>query len=99
MKSLNKILKGEWKFDGDKATLTKPNGKIRLHFSSGKVFMVADSASPVTLKITVDGKAQADVLVNKSQLYPLFDSEDYKEHTIDIEIPDAGFEAFTFTFG
>jgi cytochrome c biogenesis protein CcdA/thiol-disulfide isomerase/thioredoxin len=92
-------LEGAWQFSGDSAKLVKPNGKIRLHFSSGKIFMVASSEKPVTLHITVDGKTQADVVVQASQLYTLFDSSDYSEHTIEIEIPDSGFSAFTFTFG
>jgi len=86
-------------FTGDHALLTQPNGKIDLHFSSGKVYMVAASDKPVTLKITVDGVAQPDVTVQMSQLYTLFDSNEYKEHQIEISIPDAGFQAFTFTFG
>ena len=92
-------LSGSWQFNQDHATLVKPDGAIRLHFASGKVFMVAASDKPVTLKITVDGKPQKDVTVQMSELYTLFDSTDYTEHIIDIQIPDAGFQAFTFTFG
>ncbi len=98
--ALNRFaLDGTWQFMTDHASLINPKGKIKLHFSSGKVFMVAAAKKPITLKITVDGIAQPDVVVNMSQLYPLFDSTAYSEHTIEIEIPDAGFEAYTFTFG
>ncbi len=92
-------LGGTWQFTGDHALLTQPNGKIKLRFSSGKVYMVAAAGSPITLKITVDGKVQPDVIVQASRLYTLFDSSVYSEHTIEIAIPDAGFQAFTFTFG
>ncbi len=92
-------IEGQWQFSNENAELIKGPGKIRLHFSSGKVFMVAAANKAVTVKITVDGKAQQPVTINMSQLYTLFDSNDYREHTIDIEIPSAGFEAFTFTFG
>jgi cytochrome c biogenesis protein CcdA/thiol-disulfide isomerase/thioredoxin len=92
-------LGGTWQFAGDHAELTKGGGKIQLHFSSGKVYMVASSAKPITLKITVDGVSQPDVSVQMSQLYTLFDSNQYKDHNIEIDIPDAGFQAFTFTFG
>ncbi len=95
----NFALDGQWQFDGEKATLVGDTGKIKLHFSSGKVFIVAQSGKPVTLKILVDGKPQLDVVVNKSQLYQLFDSTDYSEHTIEITIPSGGLDAFTFTFG
>ena len=61
--------------------------------------MVASSEKSVTIHITVDGVKQPDVTVQMSQLYTLFDSNNYSEHTIDIEIPNAGFKAFTFTFG
>ncbi len=96
-------LEGSWAFYLDKAVLapgSEGSGKIRLHFKAGKVHMVADSGVPLVLKITVDGKPQPNVTVNKSQLYTLFDSDDYGEHTMEIEIPLPGnFEVFTFTFG
>ncbi len=95
----NFAVQGQWQFGDDHAELIKGNGKIRLHFSSGKVFMVAASAKPVTLKITVDGKLQPGVTIQMSQLYTLFNSDNYRDHIIEIEIPSAGFEAFTFTFG
>jgi hypothetical protein len=38
-------------------------------------------------------------MVGSSQLYTLFDSDEGGEHTADISISAAGFEAFTFTFG
>lgn len=95
----NFALQGEWQFGNDHTELTKGDGKIRLHFSSGKAFIVASARKPVTLKIMVDGKPQPDVTVSMSQLYTLFDTKDYNEHTIEIEIPSPGFEAFTFTFG
>lgn len=95
----NFAVQGEWQFGNDHAELVKGAGKIRLHFSSGKVFMVAAAKKPVSINIIVDGKQQSNVTVNMSQLYTLFDSNDYREHTIEIEIPSAGFKAFTFTFG
>jgi cytochrome c biogenesis protein CcdA/thiol-disulfide isomerase/thioredoxin len=95
----NFALAGEWKFGNDHAELTKGAGKVVLHFSSGKVFMVAAADKPVMLTITVDGKVQPNVTVQMSQLYTLFNSNDYREHTIEINIPSPGFRAFTFTFG
>jgi len=92
-------LEGNWQFYADHAALQKPNGQIRLHFSSGKVFVVAASDKPITIKVTVDGKPQPDVTVQASKLYQLFDSSDYSEHILEIKIPEAGFNAFTFTFG
>jgi hypothetical protein len=61
--------------------------------------MVAGSAQPVTVSVTVDGKPQPPVMVQGSQLYTLFDSSDYGEHELELKIPKAGFNAYTFTFG
>mgnify|MGYP001550257143 FL=1 len=94
----NFAVEGNWKFGEDYAEVTKGTGKIYLHFSSGKLFMVASSEKPVTIKLIVDGKPQPDVTVQMSQLYTLFNSTVYHEHNIEIEVPE-GFKAFTFTFG
>ncbi len=95
----NFALGGSWQFFQDHAQLMQPGGSIELHFSSGKVYMVASADQPVTLHITVDGQSQPDVTVQASQLYTLFDSSNYSEHTINITILQAGLQAFTFTFG
>jgi thiol-disulfide isomerase/thioredoxin len=95
----NFALDGFWKFVNDGAVTTKPGAKIRLKFHSGKLHIVAQSQSPLTLSIVVDGKQQPDVIVNQSELYTLFDSAEYTDHTVEITIPGSGFEAFTFTFG
>lgn len=98
--ALNRFqIQGQWQFFPEKAVLTGTQGKIKLHFSSAKLFMVASAPKPITIKIKVDGKKQPDVLVEFSQLYTLFNSSDYSEHLVEIEIPESGFEAFTFTFG
>lgn len=92
-------IEGLWKFDGEKATLTKGPGKVQLQFNSGKVFLVANSERPTTIKTFVDGKLAETITISGSQLYTLFDSEDYSNHLLEIQIPDGGFEAFAFTFG
>jgi thiol-disulfide isomerase/thioredoxin len=93
-------LDGNWQFAADKATLVKGSGKIKLHFSSGRVYFVAESiGQPTTLHITVDGQIQPDVTVGASELYTLFNSNNYKDHQLEIDIPTGGLDAFTFTFG
>jgi cytochrome c biogenesis protein CcdA/thiol-disulfide isomerase/thioredoxin len=92
-------LGGNWTFGRQSVRLNQPHGTIRLHFKSGKLFMVAQSDRPQTVTLTVDGQAQPPVTVAGSQLYTLYDSMDYNDHVIEISIPDAGFEAYTFTFG
>jgi thiol-disulfide isomerase/thioredoxin len=93
-------LDGNWQFAADKTTLITGPGKIKLHFSAGKVYLVAASEDkPITLHISVDGHSQPDVTVNASQLYTLFDSSAYTDHLLEINIPNSGLDAFTFTFG
>jgi thiol-disulfide isomerase/thioredoxin len=92
-------LDGTWKFVSDGAVLTKPNGTIKLKFHSGKAYIVAKSPEAVSVGVTVDGKAQPSVQIGRSDLYTVYDSQDYTDHTIELTIPSAGFEAFTFTFG
>jgi thiol-disulfide isomerase/thioredoxin len=92
-------LVGDWTINPEDATLAKDQGAVVLRFKSGKVYMVASSASPVTLSVSVDGKPQPPLTVEASRLYTLFDSEDYGEHVLEVKIPKAGLRAYTFTFG
>ena len=92
-------LGGQWSFAGDKATLTGPTGEIDLKFHSAKLYFVASSTGPTTLKVTVDGRPQPDLTVDASRLYQLFDSSEYSDHLVRIEASGAGLEAYTFTFG
>ena len=61
--------------------------------------MVASSPNSAKLIIIVDGQNQPSVTVKDSELYTLFDSNDYSDHTIEITVDQSGFQAFTFTFG
>jgi len=92
-------LSGHWALAPEQATLEAPNGRIVLHARSGKIFMVASSRQPVTVAVTVDGTPQPSVTISESRLYTLFDSNDYREHRLTLDIPQAGLSAFTFTFG
>lgn len=97
---LNKFaLQGSWQFTPQGASLVSGKGVIQLRFHSAKLHMVASSGKPAVLTILVDGKAQPSVTVKDSELYTLFDSDDYSDHVIEINITQAGFQAFTFTFG
>lgn len=95
----NFALSGKWKFDQDKAIFLGSQGKIKLHFNSAKVHMVAESSKAQTILVKVDDKPPVLINIAGSDLYTLFDSEEYREHVMEITIPEAGFEAFTFTFG
>ncbi len=92
-------LSGTWKFEPEHVALTGNTGIIKMNFFAGKIHMVAKSAKPINVQITVDGKKQPPVAIYMSDLYTLFDSNDYATHEIIIEIPEAGLEVYTFTFG
>ncbi len=98
--ALNKFsLGGSWKFSGTATELVGASGQINLKFHAGKVHIVAASQAPATLSIMVDGRQQPSVTVQGSKLYTLFDSKEYTDHVIQIEVNQPGFQAFTFTFG
>ncbi|HMR55624.1 MAG TPA: hypothetical protein PKD34_03475, partial [Candidatus Doudnabacteria bacterium] len=92
-------LEGRWKIEPEAAIHTSGFGRIRLNFNAAKVFMVAQSEKPVTLKIYVDGELQKGVTITNSDLYPLFESSIGQNRTMEIEFPDSGVQVFTFTFG
>ncbi len=92
-------LEGRWRFNQEAAIHTQGFGRIKLNFDAAKVFLVAESSKPTNLKIYVDGKLVKGVVVQESDLYQLFDSIAGGKHTMEIEIPDGEFKAFTFTFG
>lgn len=92
-------LQGTWKFSPEQVELMAGSGAIRMNFFAGTIHMVAEAPEPITIQITVDGKKQKPVTIFASDLYTLFDSSDYREHTITIEIPEKGLEVYTFTFG
>jgi thiol-disulfide isomerase/thioredoxin len=91
-------LSGQWQFSPEKITLTKSGGGMRLAFSANKVNIVAGSNQKQTLRVFIDGKEITPVIVEESKLYPLFEGKS-GQHTLELQIPEAGFEAFTFTFG
>jgi thiol-disulfide isomerase/thioredoxin len=98
--ALNNVsLGGTWQFSGQNIQLIGNSGQITVKFHSGKIFMVAASQKPAELTIMVDGKKQQPVTVQDSKLYTLFNSENYSDHVIEVNINQPGFQAFTVTFG
>jgi thiol-disulfide isomerase/thioredoxin len=89
---------GTWTISPDNATLSADGGEILLRFRAPKVNIVAGNSSSQTLSITVDGKPQPPVTVQKSQLYSLYNGGP-GEHVLRLTIPKAGLSAFTFSFG
>lgn len=95
----NFALGGTWQFTSDHAELVKAPGSIRLKYHSGNVYIVAGSTQPITVNLLLDGKPAGTVTIQQNKLYQLVSSPESGEHTLEIQIPQAGFQAFTFTFG
>jgi thiol-disulfide isomerase/thioredoxin len=91
-------LGGGWKLIGDRATASAEGSEILLRFTAPKVNLVAGSASPQTVAVTVDGAPQPPVTIDGSRLYPLY-SGGNGEHVLRLRAPKAGLSAYTFTFG
>jgi len=98
--SMNEFaMEGTWQFEKEFAKLVRGQGKVRLKFHSGKVYLVAKSTGkPVHAFIMVDGKKLNELVISESQLYTLFSSEQYSEHFLEVQF-DGPVELFTFTFG
>ncbi|HEX3096015.1 MAG TPA: redoxin family protein [Patescibacteria group bacterium] len=92
-------IEGQWAFNQEAAIHTNGFARIKLNFNAAKVFLVAQSPEPTTIRVYVDGVLVKGVVVTDSQLYQLYDSISGGPHTMEIEVPDNGFQASTFTFG
>lgn len=91
-------LEGVWTLWEDKAALTQGHGRIRLNFNAAKVKLIAQSIKPVTVRIIVDGKQRSEIDIREVQDYELFTAEQSGRHTLEMEIPQPGFEASAFIF-
>jgi cytochrome c biogenesis protein CcdA/thiol-disulfide isomerase/thioredoxin len=101
-------LEGTWNFTGEYATTKSQSGsgpstgsKILFRYDAKNVYMVASSPLPAGTMITIkkDGMVVKTITIKDEKLYTLIEGDSYGEHVMEIDIPDVGFEAFTFTFG
>ena len=90
---------GGWIRRSDRASLTSDSGSIVLSFNAAKVHLVAGSSAGVDLVVRVDGGAPRRLHVDRPRLYTLFDSSDYREHSLQIDVSGLGFDAYSATFG
>jgi len=93
-------LGGTWNFSTDHATNVGP-AKIIYKYSAKNVYMVAssDNANGADITVYVDGVKQNTQNIKADQLYTLVSGTDYGDHTLEIDIPASGLNAYTFTFG
>jgi thiol-disulfide isomerase/thioredoxin len=107
-------LSGRWTVDREKAVLSTAPGKIEFRFLARDLHLVLGPGSdgkPVRFRVLLDGQAPAashgadtdengQGAVTEQRLYQLIrQSGDVREHVFSIEFPDAGVQAYSFTFG
>lgn len=104
-------LGGRWTVGARQITSEASGATLRLHFTSGKVFLVLGCRDglPHKARLTLDGqplgpKAGHDaldgiVLVNQYRLYELLALPNVQSGTLDLVAEDPGIEAYAFTFG
>ena len=101
-------LGGTWNFT-DQYAETAGNGTIVFQYNAKNVYFVASAGNSTNVSVMVDGKPVGDsagpdvsggvAMVKDEQLYQLVAGKDYGEHTLELDIPQPGLRAYTFTFG
>lgn len=91
-------LEGRWSFEQEAVMHSQGFGRLRLNFNASKIYMVAQSPEAVTTKIYVDGKLEKGLTIKESDLYPLYESSNSGQHTLEIEFPQSGVQIFSLTF-
>jgi cytochrome c biogenesis protein CcdA/thiol-disulfide isomerase/thioredoxin len=107
-------LAGTWTVSSEDAVLQRPHGKIVYRFNGRDLHLVlgpAKDGQAIHFKVRLDGadpgaNKGADVgpdgsgVVTEQRLYQLIRlAQPGAEHTVEIDFPDSGVEAFAFTFG
>lgn len=98
-------LEGKWKIEEQKITSKSKEAKIRLNFSSKKVFLVMGLSKStkaksikVSLKLNDQELPNGQIAVDKHMLYELVDQEKPSDGILEITTAEAGLEAYVFTF-
>lgn len=108
-------LGGSWNVTSEYAVNTKGDARIVFLYYAKNINFVASAKTPIEVEVLLDGKpvdkaiAGSDIMfkggktyttIQKAGLYDLVnDPNGSGAHTIEIRVPEAGLEAFTFTFG
>jgi cytochrome c biogenesis protein CcdA/thiol-disulfide isomerase/thioredoxin len=91
-------LGGRWNFAPEYAATAGP-AKIIFTYSAKNVYMVASAGVPVEVTILKDGVKQKSATIGENRLYTIIEGDSYGTHTLEIDVPSGGLQAFTFTFG
>jgi len=104
-------LSGQWLVTAEAAALQTSGGAISYRFHGRDLHLVLGARKPVRFRVTLDGAApgadhgadidaQGNGVIREQRLYQLIrQSGKIAPRTFSIEFPDAGAEAFAFTFG
>lgn len=96
----NLYLGGSWNMGAEEARSESP-AKIVFIYNAAKVYMVASSKAEKGIDVVIykDGVEVKTINIKENKLYNLIEGNDYGEHLLEVDIPEAGLDAFTFTFG
>lgn len=107
-------LAGSWNIGAQQIEVTRPGGRIALHFRARDLHLVlgpARDGRPVRFKVRIDGKApgadrgsdigaDGEGRIEAQRLYQLVrQGADGRERLFEIEFLDEGARAYAFTFG
>jgi thiol-disulfide isomerase/thioredoxin len=106
---LNELyLGGTWNF-ADQYAENTGNASIVFQYNAKNVYFVASADNATDVQVLLDGKPITDnagadvrnsvVTVQADQLYSIVQGSDYSTHTLELDVPDPGLRAYTFTFG
>lgn len=92
-------LTGKWKVAADHIHSEQDNSEIILNFIATHVYLVAQSDTPQTITVLLDGKKENIVVIHQPQMYEIINlKEKYGRHTLTLQCPK-GIDAYVFTFG
>jgi len=95
----NKLyLSGTWNLTPEYAE-NKNASSIVFNYEAKNVYITAGSMTGVDVEVYKDDVLVKTVHIKDETLYSLISDSDYGKHILRIVIPDAGLQAFTFTFG
>jgi thiol-disulfide isomerase/thioredoxin len=107
-------LTGPWRIEAERAVAVGPHATIQFRFRARDLHLVlgaSDAAHPLRFRVRIDGRPPGDDhgsdvqpdgtgVVSSQRLYQLIrQAHPHDEHTFVIEFPDAGVQAYSFTFG
>ncbi|MFO1257979.1 MAG: cytochrome c biogenesis protein DipZ [Gammaproteobacteria bacterium] len=96
-------LKGKWIIEGQRIISGQGTSGLRLNFFAKKVFLVLGSAhgKPININVQLNGEPSSNrlITIQDHTLYELVDQPSTGNALLEIQVNNAGLEAYAFTFG